>query len=214
MTSTTSPRQPVFTQEEVFSYLQLSHSSRGPEWSYDVFPCPVPLFEIITSITFLYKSDNNSNLPQQNILQDAARHKEHLLQWCWPARISKEKMNLFEAYRLGAILYLNGLFHLSTDFLESQRLVSSLMLHAKALPEKTGWSYLLAWPLYQAGLESKHDEETKSWLRYHLQSTVRSVGCLHGQNALNALESAWSGVDCVSRTSVPIGTLEGQLVLI
>lgn len=138
MSSTTSPRQPVFTQEEVFNYLQLFHSSRGPEWSYDVFPCPVSLFETIASVTFLYKSGNNPNLPEQTILRDAARYKEHLLQWCWPTLISKEKMILTEAYRLGAILYLNGLFHLSTDLLESQRLVSSLMHHAKALPEQTG----------------------------------------------------------------------------
>lgn len=53
MGTTTGQRMPVLSSAEVKSALNKFKSPRGREWGFDVFYCPIDLFECIADITML-----------------------------------------------------------------------------------------------------------------------------------------------------------------
>lgn len=213
MTSTTSPRSPLFTWDEVQSYLRIFNSNDGAPWSLDVFPCPIDIFEIIASATFYYRQHCSTPKDAKDVFQQA-RHYIDLLRLHKTPDTGQPKAHLAEAFRLGAILYVQGILDIQADASEIHELVITIISHAKALHHDMGFSWLLSWPTFQAGLDGGQNEEIKAWLRYYFLAKVSSVGCRHGQNALHVLEATWHSKHKVPRTSIPPGALEGGLVLV
>ena len=213
MACTTSRREPIFTWAEVCQYVKWFRDDSRADWSLDCFPCTLTQFEIIASATFCYKRQVAALISVENSRREATTHKRNLLLQDVP-QLNWLNRHLVESYRLGAILYINGLFNLGLDEVETKKLVSSIMALADSLSEEPARLSLLVWPIYQAGLESRGEDGTKAMIRRHFHSIVSATGCRHGQNALNALESYWCCDAPSPRPSIPTAALEGELVLI
>lgn len=214
MGSTTSSRQPVFTKADLYRHTPLKSPTLDQEWSFEVLPCPVFLFDIIASAILMYKSTPRESVHSEEQSQAALDLKRRLLQWQPGPQKSKYRFHLVQAFRSGTLLFLNGLFNLKERFAEREMLVSNVVLHAKAIPRATGWCHILPWPLYQVGLDSVQDKATQLWLQDHLQSTLLSSGCRHGGNALRGLMALWATKrEAPSRMYVVPGVLEGFLIL-
>lgn len=212
MSCTTSSREPLFTWAEVRWYIDHFRPGRGAEWSLDSFQGTLFQFEVIASVTFHHKLQVAGLKSAQDARNEAAHEKQRLLQQEVPLTTPAQR-HLVESFQAGALLYTNGLFNLAADCSETQQLVAAIMAHASALSVVPARLQLLAWPLYQAGLDSKTDE-TKTLIRHHFLSMVNTIGCRHGENGLRALEAVWSSEFSSSRASVPSALLEGPLVLI
>ncbi|KAG9255100.1 fungal-specific transcription factor domain-containing protein [Emericellopsis atlantica] len=210
--STTSTRLPYFTVEELKTALGrfLSHGKR--EWSYDVFPCPVDLCEMLVDISMLHKMQSNSAFVSQGALEKAECLMSRLRRMSPPQQeLDGPREHMIEAWRLGIMAYAQRLFpHVERgDDTGTQTLVSQVLEHAERIPPATSWSYSLLWPIFQVGvaLDAQALEE-KAWIRSRLNTALRAVGCRHFSNALEALEYVWkdhgrrgsSAIDVFGRT--------------
>lgn len=213
MGATTSSREPVFTQAELYRHTTLKTPTPDQEWSFEVLPCPLFLVDVIASATLMYKSALRDDMRADQVLtQKALCLKHRLLEWQPRPQKTRNRAHLVQAFRSGALLFLNGLFNLGTRHTERSRLVSDVVFHAKAIPRATDWCHMVAWPLYQVGLDSVQDDATQLWLRDHFRSLLLSSGCRHAKHALGALEGLWvTNKEAPSRLSVPPGVLEGFL---
>jgi hypothetical protein len=212
MAATTSSGMPQWTSEDIKATLnKFRTASGGREWGYDVFYCPVDLFEYIADITFLYKSQPDSRKMNQDAIQKAILLGHAIRRWD-SSTDPGPRRHMVEVWRLGALLYLIRLFRLPDGIFNTAYLNRNVFRHADAIPSKTSWRYSTCWPLLQAGLLLTQDDiKTKNWLRNELYTNFRTLGCLHPKLAAEALEKVWrSGRDqlCdVSDAALPLHNL-------
>lgn len=188
MSSTTSTQQPNLTHEEVKTMIGRFSTNGIRQWSYDVFPCPIDLFEIIIETTFLFKSQGRSS---SDTLQPKVTHlRDRLRDWKCPFMLGPRK-HMVEAWRLGIMTYIQRLFpHPSS---ETQAKLSSQVLDlAEQIPPASSWSYALLWPIFQAAVTLGDDAvEEKETIRKRLRIALETIGCRHHSNALEVLEVVW-----------------------
>lgn len=197
MDATTSSRIPHWTPEDVKATLNKFRTPSGRrEWGFDVFYCPIDLFEYIADITFLFKLQPESREMHQDAIQKAILLGHAIKGWD-ASTDPGPRHHVVEVWRLGTLLYLIRLFRLPNDIFNTINLNRSIFHHARAIPSKTSWSYSTSWPLFQAGLLlPREDSQTKIWLRNELYTNFRTLGCLHPKLAAEALEQVWwSGKD-------------------
>ena len=194
MGATTASRMPHLSSAVVKAVLDKCKTARGREWGFDVFQCPIDLFEYIADITMLYKLQSRPETPRQEVLDKAILFGTSVRNWKPESQYhtSGPRFHMIEAWRSGILLYLVRLFQLHEDTFDSPSLVSAICDHAKAVPAKTSWSYSLLWPLFQAGLSLPHDDyERKRWFRSELSTMFLAIGCCPTNHALAALEQIW-----------------------
>lgn len=197
MGATTSSRMPHWSPEHIKATLNKFRTPSGRrEWGFDVFYCPIDLFEYIADITVLYKLQPDSWEMRQDAIQKAIIIGNAIKRWD-ASTDSGPRRHMVEVWRLGTLLYLTRLFRLPNDVFNTKNLNSSIFHHARAIPSKTSWSYSISWPLFQAGLLLPREySQTKTWLRDELYTNFRTLGCFHQKLAVEALEQVWrSGKD-------------------
>lgn len=197
MGATTSPRMPHWSPEDIKATLNQFRTPSGRrEWGFDVFFCPIDLFEYIADIAVLHKLQPDSRHICGDAIQKAILLGNAIKSWD-ASTDSGPRRHMVEVWRLGILLYLIRLFRLPNDIFNTQNLTDGIFHHAQAIPSKTSWSYSTSWPLFQAGLLLPREySQTKSWLRNELYINFRNLGCFHQKLAVEALEQVWrSGKD-------------------
>lgn len=189
MSSTTSTQQPNLTLEEVKIIIGRFYTNGKRQWSYDVFPCPIDLFEIIIEITFLFKSQGR---PNQDTLQPKVTHLiDRLRDWKCPFMLGPRK-HMVEAWRLGIMAYIQRLFPHTGREAEAKDLSSRVLDLAEQIPPASSWSYALLWPIFQATVTLDDDAvDEKETIRKRLNIALQTIGCRHHSNALEVLEVVW-----------------------
>lgn len=190
MGATTSSRMPHWSPEDLTATLNKFRTPSGKrEWGFDVFYCPIDLFEYVANITVLYKSEPDA-------IQRAILLGNNIKRWVCICD-SDPRRHMVEVWRLGALLYLVRLFRLPSSIFNTTNLTSSIFHHARAIPSKTSWSYSISWPLFQAGLFLRREHsQIQTWLRNELYKNFCELGCFHQRLAIEALEQTWrSGKD-------------------
>jgi hypothetical protein len=193
MDATTSLRMPYHSTTDIKAVLDRFRTPSGRrEWGFDVFYCPIDLFEYIADITVLYKLPAHSPASHQDAMQKSIHLGRAIQSWDSPSE-RRARHHMIEVWRAGTLLYLIRLFHLSDSVFNTPRLTSSIIDHARAIPSRTGWRHSISWPLFQAGLFLSHAEsQSKNWLRNEMYTNFRTLGCLHQKLAIEALEQIWS----------------------
>lgn len=208
MTATTSARLQIFSLDEIRDTLGLTSHDSEVDWSFNFFPCDIRIFEVVANATFHHAS------PRQGQELDTTQQKHLLQRYQTHWTKNTARYHLEEAYRLAAIIYINELFNLCYGSQETSDLVAGIVHHAEAIPHDTVWFQLLAWPMYQAGVESRWDRQVQNKVLQFYGSIERLTGCRHGRNAAAVLEAAWATPKRHPRTTLPSHVLEGQLVLV
>ena len=128
-----------------------------------------------------------------------------------------QKCHVLEAWRLGILLYSRNLFLANEDITgEVSAMAREVLSHAEAVPVASGWAYSMLWSLFQAGLvlTSQGDSSDREWLRNHILTMLRAVGCGGFHNALETLNMAWSRYDVgQSRAEVVTEIMSGPLIM-
>ncbi|CAG9947207.1 unnamed protein product [Clonostachys rosea f. rosea IK726] len=192
ISSTSSSRAPNFTTIEISTALHRHSSADGREWSYDVFPCPIDLFEMLVDVTMLYKSHPNRDHPKESERKRVNDLMDRLRKWKSGQMLSGSRKHMVEAWRFGIMAYLAQLFPTCYNIVQMSNLTSQVLHHAKLIPSASSWSYSLLWPIFQVGvaLETRQLQE-KDWIRSRLKLAYEAVGCRHFRNAADTLELAW-----------------------
>lgn len=214
MDATTSSKMPNWSLEDIKDTLNKFKAPSGQrEWGFDVFYCPIDIFEYIADITWLYKSQPDPKEIHQDAIKQAILLGHVIKIWDAPTDLGP-RFHMVEVWRLGTLLYLIRLFRLSNEILDTASLSRSIFLHACAIPSKSSWSYSTSWPLFQAGmLLTREDHQTKIWLRNELYMNFCSLGCLHPKLAAEALEQFWlTGTDRLCDV-FGSGVLQHRLIL-
>lgn len=192
MGATTSSRMPYLTSEELKVALNKFMSPTGREWGFDVFYCPIDLFEYIADITVLYKRQNPQGNPSDEVLNQAIILGNAVMTWKLPNGTSKPRTEMIEVWRQGILLYLVRLFRLSDEVFNTSGLLNGIFRQAEHIPPKTSWRFSMTWPLFQAGLSLRHEAgERKHWLRSELTTKFKILGCFHAKRAIGTLEHVW-----------------------
>ncbi|KFZ09959.1 hypothetical protein V501_05402 [Pseudogymnoascus sp. VKM F-4519 (FW-2642)] len=190
MGATTSSRMPHWSPEDLAATLNKFWTPSGKrEWGFDVFYCPIDLFEYIADITVLYKLEPDA-------IQKAILLGNAIKRWVCICD-SDPRRHMVEVWRLGTLLYLIRLFRLPSGIFNTANTTTCIFHHARAIPSKTSWSYSISWPLFQAGLLlPPENSQIKAWLRNELYKNFCALGCFHQKLAIEALEQTWrSGKD-------------------
>ncbi|RGP81286.1 transcription factor [Fusarium longipes] len=188
MSSTTSDRLPNLTIEEVKTIIGRLSRNGHRQWSYDVFPCPVELFEIIVEITFLFKTRClRSQSPALHIEDLQKRAHE----WKCPT-MSGQRKHMVEGWRLGILAYFYRLFPQVDRHKESESLPGQVLNLAELIPPASSWSYALLWPIFQVAVSLGDAEKEKDQIRSRLRTALKTIGCRHHSNALEMLEIVWA----------------------
>lgn len=214
MGATTGSRMPLLSSAEVRAALNKFRTPRGREWGFDVFYCPIDLFEYIADITMLYKLQPKSKALGEDVLAKAVQLGNCVKCWRFSSHISGPRAHAVEAWRSGVLVYLIRLFHLPKATFDASSLIKSIFDHAMTIPSGTSWCFSLLWPLFQAGLSLNHDDyERKTWLRHELNSHFQALGCSHPNRALCALEQAWTKRGDRDYNSITLGMQYQRLML-
>lgn len=192
MGATTSSRMPLWSSKDIKATLNKFRTPCGTrEWGFDVFYCPIDLFESLADITALYKSKPESQEISPDLMEQAILFGLDVKKGDASAN-SSPRQHMAEVWRLGILLYLIRLFRVPGDIFDIVSLHSSIFRHARAIPWRTGWSYSISWPLFQAGLLlPRADTQTRIWLRKELWKNFRALGCIHQKLAVEVLEQVW-----------------------
>ncbi|KAK7216688.1 hypothetical protein V2G26_004691 [Clonostachys chloroleuca] len=192
ISSTSSSRAPNFTAKEVNMALHRHSNADGREWSYDVFPCPIDLFEMLVDITMLYKSHHNREDPTEKEVKHVDYIMGRLAKWKSRQSLSGSRKHMVEAWRFGIMAYLAQLFPNFSTIVQGSHLTSQVLYHAKLIPPASSWSYSLLWPIFQVGVAFETGElQEKDWIRSRLKLAYEAVGCRHFRNAADTLELVW-----------------------
>lgn len=192
MGATTSSRMPHWSPKDIKTTLNKFRTPSGRrEWGFDVFYCPIDLFEYIADITVLYKSQLVTQEMRQGAIEKAILIGNAVKMWDASTE-SGPRRHMVEVWRLGTLLYLIRLFRLPNAVFNTKELNGTIFHHARMIPSKTSWSYSTSWPLFQAGLLLPREyNQTKTWLRHELYMNFRTLGCFHQKLAVEALEQVW-----------------------
>ncbi|VUC35040.1 unnamed protein product [Clonostachys rosea] len=192
ISSTSSSRALNFTAKEIKVTLERHSNANGREWSYDVFPCPIDLFEMLVDVTLLYKSHPNRDYPTEGDLKYVENMMNRLKNWEYAQILSGPRKHMVEGWRFGIMAYLERLFP-SSNMVQLEQVTSQVIHHAKLVPPASSWSYSLLWPIFQAGVSLGHEgQQEKAWMRSRLKLAYEAVGCHHFVNALETLELVWN----------------------
>jgi hypothetical protein len=208
ISSTTSTELPNFTIEELKTSLGRFCNANKREWSYDVFPCPIDLFEMLLDITMLYKTrlDGTSQLKQAEYIMS------RLVNWKNPANGSDFRQHMLEVWRFGIMAYLGRLFPSADNLTDAEARTTQALHCADLIPPATSWSYSLLWPIFQLGAVLDTEAlDAKAWIRKRLNLAFEAAGCRHFSNALETLESIWA--DHIQHLFPPVGAHGRRIML-
>ncbi|KAI9150787.1 Beauvericin cluster-specific repressor BEA4 [Paramyrothecium foliicola] len=191
--STTSKQLPILTVEELKTALSRFSSNGIKHWTYDVFPCPIDLVELIVDVTMLYKKQPNRTDLNQADLKQAEYFMTCLAGWKWLQDCSGPRQHMIEVWRLGIMAYLRRLFPSTSHMVDAATLTKQVLYHADLIPPASSWGYSLLWPIFQIGVTL--DEEAtreREWIKRRLNLALQAVGCRHFSNAIETLDFAWN----------------------
>jgi hypothetical protein len=191
--ATTSSRMPHWSSQDVKATLNRFRTPSGQrEWGFDVFYCPIDLFEYIADITVLYKLQPDPRNIGQDAIQKSILLGNAVKSWETLTDEPSPRSHMVEVWRQGILLYVIRLFRLPSDIFNTRNLTGSIFRHARAIPPRTSWSYSISWPLFHAGLLlPREDDETKIWLRDEQLTNFRAIGCFSQKLAVETLEQIW-----------------------
>ncbi|RBR09629.1 uncharacterized protein FIESC28_09741 [Fusarium coffeatum] len=188
-------RPPNLIIAEVKRIISRLSSNGQRQWSYDVFPCPIDLFEIITEVVFLFKS-----LPEESKLQ--IKDLETRLNEWKPPLMTGARKHMVEIWKLGIKAYLHRLF---PDTESKESLSDQVLGLAEVIPPASSWSYALLWPIFQVAVTwGDGDVKEKNMIRHRLSIALETIGCRHHSNALEVLEVVWAKREEFDRFSISI----------
>jgi hypothetical protein len=192
ISSTTSDRLPFFTHQEIKAALIRTSTAEGRSWGFDVFPCPVDLFEILVDIIMLQKTYHIPDI-SASTSGPACSMMEQLKAWQVSDDHGGIRKVTVEIWRFGIMVYLHKLFPFTTNPLGTHSLQEQALRYADLVPPTTSWSYSLLWPLFQIGLTlGSGSQEARSWIVERLEVAHGAVGCRHFCNAIETLQFAWN----------------------
>ncbi|OBS28440.1 hypothetical protein FPOA_02378 [Fusarium poae] len=189
MSSTTTDRPPNLSMAELKTIISRFSGNSQRQWSYDVFPCPIDLFEIIIEITFLYKTPH-IDLTQVTLQIEDLESRLH--DWKCPT-MSGPRKHMVEVWRLGILAYLCRLFPKVNHDVEKELLAEQVLGLAEGISPASSWSYALLWPTFQVAVTlGDNAQKEKDQIRSRLGIALETIGCRHHSNALNTLEVVWA----------------------
>lgn len=196
MGATTSSRMPHLQAEHVQAALNKFKTLSGRKWGFDVFDCPIDLFEYIADITVLHKLHIGSQIPSDEALRKAIALGNATRTWNGSDILSDQRQDMVEIWRQGILLYLVRLFQLSDEIYDTSNLLENVFWRARKLSAEMNRKFSTSWPLFQAGL-CLHQEshERKQWLRNEFASQFRTLGCWNPKLAIGVLEQVWQTGD-------------------
>lgn len=184
MSATCTLRKPRFTIADTPSLI----GGTG-DWSYDVIPCPVDQFEILTELVDLYNSVHDFHNPATEL--QVQQMKARLLTLPMHNERGEHWLHVTEAYRSAIALFAIRLFQLSTDEDEISWLTQNVFYHSKLTPASTGWADHLLWPLFYAGLEIR-DSRRQEWIKGRAKLMQSSGGFRNVETVTNILDRVWA----------------------
>jgi hypothetical protein len=191
--ATTTSRMPNFNPEDIKAVLSKFKTPTGRRWGFDVFNCPIDLFEYLAAITLAYKLESDPEKPRRSTLDSVISIGKAVQAWQWLGDMSEPRSHMVQVWRSGILLYLVRLFRLPDDLFDTPRVLDDALIHAEAIPSMTNWRFSITWPLFQAGLALPHGEHVKqSWLLKELDASFRTLGCSHDRHVKDELERTWS----------------------
>ncbi|KAF4466570.1 transcription factor [Fusarium albosuccineum] len=212
MSSTTSDQLPNLTTTELKKALGRFSIEGRRQWSYDVFPCPIDLFEILADITMLSKAQLDLLSPDQRAVEEAACIKRRLAGWECPEDIFGPRKHMVEVWLLGIMAYLRRLFPSTGGPDDAGILISQVLYHAQLIPPATSWSYSLLWPIFQVGITLDDGALVeREWIKNRLNLALDAVGCRHFSNALETLELIW---DNSAQYNPLTGSVDGRTIML
>ncbi|KAJ3546776.1 hypothetical protein NM208_g1839 [Fusarium decemcellulare] len=212
MSSTTSTQLPNLTAMELKAALGRFLNEGIRQWSYDVFPCPIDLFEILADITMLSKAQLDPLSPDQRAVEEAACIKRRLAGWECPEDIFGPRKHMVEVWLLGIMAYLRRLFPSTGGPDDAGILIGQVLYHAQLIPPATSWSYSLLWPIFQVGVTLDDGAlAERTWIKNRLNLALEAVGCRHFSNALETLELIWEN-SC--QYNPLTGSVDGRTIML
>ncbi len=192
MGATTTSRMPHLTSEEVKAALNKFETPTGREWGFDVFDCPIDLFEYIADITVLHKLPKAPEKLSDEALNKAIALGNAARIWMPPNGTSEQRLEMIEVWRQGILLYLTRLFHLSDEVFKTSYLLNDIFRRVKLIPSETSCRFSITWPLFQAGLCLRQEaDEQKNWLRNEFVTKFKILGCYQLKLGIGVLEEVW-----------------------
>ncbi|CAI7602582.1 unnamed protein product [Penicillium pancosmium] len=196
MGATTSSRMPHLKHEHIKAALNKFKTPSGRKWGFDVFDCPIDLFEYIADITVLHKLYISSRIPSDETLRKAIVLGNAAKAWNGSAILSDQRGDMIEIWRRGVILYLVRLFQLSEETFDTSDLLEDVFRRAERLSSEKNRKFSTSWPLFQAGLcLDQGSHERKQQLRKEFASHFATLGCCNPKLAVNVLEQVWQTGD-------------------
>lgn len=187
---------PHLEPEHVQAALNRFKTPSGRTWGFDVFDCPVDLFEYIAEVTVLHKLHISSAIPTDEALGKAIALCNAIRTWNGLDILSDQRKDMVEVWRQGILLYLIRLFQPSDEVLDASDLLDDLFWRAARLSSETNRKFSTSWPLFQAGLCLRQkSHERKQWLREEFTSQFRTLGCWNPKLAIDVLEKFWQTGD-------------------
>lgn len=196
MGATTSSRMPHLKPEHVTAALNKFKTPSGRKWGFDVFDCPIDLFEYIADITVLHKLHASSKVPSDEALRKAIVLGNAARTWNGSDILSDRRGDMVEVWRCGVLLYLVRSFQLPGEAFDTSDLLEDVFRRAERLSSEPNRKFSTSWPLFQAGL-CLHQEshERKQWLRKEFASHFATLGCCNPKLAIDVLEHVWQTGD-------------------
>lgn len=197
MGATTSSRMPHLKPEHVKAALnKFKTPSGGRKWGFDVFDCPIDLFEYIADIAVLHKLHISSQISSDEALRKAIVLGNAARTWNGSDILSNQRGDMMEIWRRGVLLYLVRLFQLSEETFDTSDLLEDVFRRAERLSSETNRKFSTSWPLFQAGLcLHQKDHERKQWLRKEFATHFATLGCCNPKLAIDVLEQVWQTGD-------------------
>lgn len=196
MGATTSSRMPHLKPEHVQAALNKFKTPAGRKWGFDVFDCPIDLFEYIADITVLHKLHISSRIPSDVALQKAVVLGNAVRTWNESGILSDQRQDMVEIWRYGILLYLIRLFQLSDEIFDTSGLLDNVFWRAEKLSSGINRKFSTSWPLFQAGLCLHQDShERRQWLRKEFTSQFKTLGCWNPKLAIDVLDQFWQTGD-------------------
>lgn len=192
MGATTSSRMPHLNPEHVQAALNKFKTPSGRKWGFDVFDCPIDLFEYIAEITVLHKLHISSRISSDEALRKAIALGDAIRRWDGSGILSDQRRDMVEIWRQGILLFLVRLFQLSDEILDTSDLLDNIFWRAERLSLKMNRKFSTSWPLFQSGLcLHQRSDARKQWLRKEFTSQFRTLGCWNPKLAIDVLEQFW-----------------------
>lgn len=196
MGATTSSRMPYLKPENVKASLDRFKTPSGRKWGFDVFDCPIDLFEYIADIAVLHKLHISSRIPSDEALREAIVIGNAARTWNGSDILSDQRRDMVEIWRRGVLLYLVRIFQLSEETFNISELLEDVFGRAKRLSSERNRKFSTSWPLFQAGLYlHQNSHGRKQWLRKEFSSHFATLGCCNPKLAIDVLEQIWQTGD-------------------